>query len=148
MMNMRVLRVLRAHKLRPIFNVSRSWSRSRTISISLPRRLDASKEPLSSPASASGSAVENLKEVQEPIEEEPKSLEEAVSKIHWALDEGYEAGGRLKSGGKDQLNRFDEKGLPRWGNWGIDIKLQARGGTSVLSLSVALPSLSKLSSQV
>ena len=136
MMIMRVLRMLRAHQLRPIFNVSRS----RSISNSLPRRLNASEEPLPwSSTSASESVVDNLKEVQQPIKEEPKDLEEPVSKPHWALAEGYEAGGRLKSGGKDPLNRFDEKGLPRWGDWGIVFRLQVSDETSILSLSVALP---------
>ena len=136
MMIVRVLRVLRAHQHRPIFNVTRS----RPISNSLPRRLNGSEEPLPwSGNSASESVVDNLKEVQQPIKEEPKDLEEPVSKPHWALAEGYEAGGRLKSGGKDPLNRFDEKGLPRWGDWGIVIRLQVSDGTSILSLSVALP---------
>jgi hypothetical protein len=136
MMNMRVLRLLRAHQLRPIFNVTRS----RPISNSLPRRLNASEEPLPwSGTSASESVVENVKEVQQPIEEESKDAEEPISKPHWALAEGYEAGSRLKSGGKDPLNRFDEKGLPRWGDWGIVIRLQVSDETSILSLSVALP---------
>jgi hypothetical protein len=134
-MIMRVLRMLRAHQLRPIFNVSRS----RSISNSLPRRLNASEEPLPwSSTSASESVVENLKKVQQHIEES-KDLEEPVSKPHWALAEGYKAGGRLKSGGKDPLNRFDEKGLPRWGDWGIVFRLQVSDETSILSLSVALP---------
>jgi hypothetical protein len=135
-MIMRVLRMLRAHQLGPIFNVSRS----RSISNSLPRRLNASEEPLPwSSTSASESVVENLKKVQRAIEEESKDPEEPVSKPHWALAEGYEAGGRLKSGGKDPLNRFDEKGLPRWGDWGIVFRLQVSDETSILSLSVALP---------
>jgi hypothetical protein len=134
MMIVRVLRVLRAHQLRPIFNVTRS----RSISNSLPRRLNAFEEPLSGSASASESVAENLKEAQQPIEES-KDPEELVSKLHWALAEGYEAGGRLKSGGKDQLNRFDERGLPRWGDWGIVIRLQGPDRTSMLSLSAALP---------
>jgi hypothetical protein len=135
MMNVRVLRLLRAHQLRPIFNVTRS----RPISNSL-RRLNASEEPFSwSGTSAAESVVENLKEIQQPIEEESKDAEEPVLKPHWALAEGYEAGGRLKSGGKDPLNRFDEKGLPSWGDWGIVIRLQVSDETSILSLSVALP---------
>jgi hypothetical protein len=134
MMIMRVLRVLGAHQLGPIFNVSRS----RSISNSLPR-LNASEEPLPwSGTSASESVVENLKKVQQAIKGS-KDPEEPVSKPHWALAEGYEAGGRLKSGGKDPLNRFDEEGLPRWGDWGIVIRLQISDGTSILSLSVALP---------
>jgi hypothetical protein len=136
MMIVRVLHVLRAHHLRQIFNVTRS----RPISISLPRRLNASEAPLPwSGTSASESVVENLREAQQPIEEEPKDKEETISKPHWALAEGYEAGGRLKSGGKDPLNRFHENGLPRWGDWGIVIKLQVSDETSILSLSAARP---------
>jgi hypothetical protein len=49
-------------------------------------------------------------------------------KIHEILDENYEIGGHIKYG-PDPLDRHDEKGIPKWGKWGIPIKLTTPNGS-------------------
>jgi hypothetical protein len=69
----------------------------------------------------SGDQVANL--------EAPRS----VSEVHWALADGYEIGGHLQHG-KGPLNRYDEKGLPTWGDWGVCVKITGWGGTSAFTM--------------
>lgn len=54
------------------------------------------------------------------------------AKIHELLDSRYEIGGRLESSTK-YWDRHDEKGVPKWGPWGIPIKLQTAKGTSIVT---------------
>lgn len=58
----------------------------------------------------------------------PSSIVNSLPKIHASLDECYEVGGRLTFG-PDPLDRHDEKGIPKWGKWGIPLKLVTPKGS-------------------
>lgn len=67
---------------------------------------------------------DQLSRVQSSVPEDQNpanKVQQPLSEVHWALAEGYEAGGHLKYG--TGLNRFDEKGLPTWGDWGVCVKI-------------------------
>ncbi|KAF8848757.1 Trimethyllysine dioxygenase [Acephala macrosclerotiorum] len=54
------------------------------------------------------------------------------AKTHEVLDPRYQVGGRLEFGTKS-WDRHDEKGVPKWGVWGIPIKLQTAKGSSSIT---------------
>jgi hypothetical protein len=69
------------------------------------------------------------------------SKEKRSEVVHPALEEGYEIGGHLIQG-KDAQDRHDEALRPKWGSWGVPLKLRGKAGTIVIDLYVfsSLPS--------
>jgi hypothetical protein len=77
---------------------------------------------------------DKLSGVQSPAtaEQEPANeVQRPLSEVHWALIDGYEIGGHLEHG-KGPLNKFDGKGLPTWGKWGVVVKLTGWQSTSLV----------------
>ncbi|KUJ20883.1 Trimethyllysine dioxygenase [Mollisia scopiformis] len=98
------------------------------VSRSLPRPF---RRSIATGASASETAT------NEPVKATPKfepKAEDSPTKVHENLDKRYEIGGRLEFG-PDPLDRHDEKGLLKWGAWGVPIKLETAKGGSVTTAS-------------
>ncbi len=51
-------------------------------------------------------------------------------KVHEYLDKSYKIGGRLELG-VDPLDRHNVQDVPKWGPWGVPLKLQEAGITNV-----------------
>ncbi len=86
------------------------------------------------------SELQDRSEAQSPptgTQDPAKEVLRPLSEVHWALADGYEIGRHLEHG-KGPLNRYDERGLPTWGDWGVSVKLTGWGGSTTLTLSVFL----------
>lgn len=89
------------------------------------------KRPLATGANASKPTETTTKRhLQQAIPDTESVSPNIPPKVHQNVDERYEIGGRLEFS-KDPLDRHAENGIPKWGPWGVPIRLTTDHGASV-----------------